>query len=113
MQALSIVVATADPGRFASALEVAAANAALDRPTRLFLQAQAVPLLRFGAAAAEGMPSAEEMLGDALALGVKVSACQSGLSLSGMDAMELPEGVETEGLLSFLAARGEDQLLVI
>jgi predicted peroxiredoxin len=113
MQGLSIVVATADAERFASALELAAANAALERPTRLFLQAQAVRALVAGGQAVEGMPSPQEMLDEALALGVEVSACQSGLALAGLDASELPQGVETEGLVSFLAAGRDDQLLVV
>jgi predicted peroxiredoxin len=115
MQGLSIVIAAADPERFRSALEVAAANAALDRPTRLFLQAQAVPLLGQSrpAEAAPGMPSMAEMLDEAIALGAKVSACQTGLSLAGLNAEDLPRGVQTEGLLSFLAGRGDDQLLMV
>ena len=113
MQALSIVVASADEGRFRSALELAAANAALDRPTRLFLQAQAVRALMERGHAAEGMPSPQEMLDEAIALGVQVSACQSGLALTGLDSSALPNGVETEGLVSFLAARRDDQLLVV
>jgi predicted peroxiredoxin len=113
MQGLSIVVATADATRFASALEVAAANAALDHPTRIFLQAQAVPLLGRILKAAAEMASITEMMAEALALGVKISACQSGLSLAGMTAADLDHGIETEGVVSFLAARGEDQLLIV
>jgi predicted peroxiredoxin len=113
MQGLSIVVATADPARFHSALELAAANAALENPTRLFLQAQAVPLLWMEAEAAEGMPSAREMLDAVLALGVKISACQSGLALGGREASTLPKGVDTEGLLSFLAGRRDNQLMIV
>ncbi len=41
MQGLTIIVAGADEERFRSALEVAAANAALDRTTRVFLQGAA------------------------------------------------------------------------
>lgn len=115
MQGLSIVVAAADPERFRSALEVAAANAALDRRTRVFLQAQAAPLL--GQASrretVSGMPTVDEMLEEAIALGAKISICQTGLGLAGLDAASLPEGVDTEGLLSFLAGRGEDQLLMV
>ena len=113
MQGLSIVIAAADPERFRSALELAAAHAALDMPTRLFLQAQAVPLLWAKSEAAAGLPSAREMLAEAMALGVKISACQSGLALGAREASALPQGVETEGLLSFLAGRGEDQLLIV
>jgi predicted peroxiredoxin len=113
MQGLSIIVATADAERFLSALELAAANAALERPTRLFLQAQAVRALMFNAVGVEERPSADEMLGEALALGVHVSACQTGLAYAGLEASQLPMGIETEGLVSFLASRGEDQLLIV
>jgi predicted peroxiredoxin len=113
MQRLSIVVATSDTTRFLSALELAAANAALERPTRLFLQAQAVRAIMSADEPVKGMPSAEEMLGEAVALGVQVSACQTGLALAGLDASKLPEGIETEGLVSFLAARSDDHLLVV
>jgi predicted peroxiredoxin len=115
MQGLSIVVAAADPERFRSALEVAAANAALGKPTRLFLQAQAVALLGKGSwrEAAPGMPTIAEMLHEAIALGANVSICQTGLGLAGIEAASLPAGVETEGLLGFLGRRGEDQLLMV
>jgi predicted peroxiredoxin len=115
MQGLSIVVAARDPGRLRSALEVAAANAALGKPTRLFFQAQAVSLLKetgLGEVDLE-TPSLGEMLEETIALGVKVSACQTGLGLAGFAASSLPDGVETEGLLSFLAGRGDDQLLMV
>jgi predicted peroxiredoxin len=113
MQGLSIVIAAADPARFRSALELAAANAALDRPTRVFLQAQAVPLLWAEDEPGRGIPSMMEILGEAVALEVKISACQSGLALGGREASALPGGVETEGLLSFLAGSGDDQLLIV
>ena len=107
MPGLTIIVATSDPARFEAALELAAANAALDRRTRLFLQRDAVPLLR-----PEPPGSALALLSEALALGASTSVCQSGLALSGMTADQLPPGVETGGLVELLASQGDDQLLL-
>ncbi len=107
-----MIVATDDAKRFHAALEIAAASAALGRPTRLFLQAQAVSLVGNETYAPPGLPCAQEMLSEAIALGVRISACQSGLSLARLEAGALPEAVETEGLVSFLAAGKDDQLLM-
>jgi predicted peroxiredoxin len=106
MSGLTIIVASGDPARFAAALEIAAANAALGRRTRLFLQSDAVQLLRQDAA------SNTELLGEAIALGASITLCQSGLALAGMTADRLPAGVETGGLVELLATSGDDQLLM-
>lgn len=116
---MTIIVASADQARFHAALSVAAANAALARPTRLFLQGEAAALLGEGAAAAAtaryqaaGLPSSSELLGEALALGVEMTVCQSGLALAGMRADELPEGIESGGLVQLLAEHADDRLLM-
>lgn len=107
MRGLTIIVATGDPARLRAALEVASAQAALGRPARLFLQSDAAPLLRNS-----GDPLFAHMLQEALALGVAVTACQSGLALAGIAATELPAGIETGGLIELLSGAGEDQLLM-
>ena len=117
MHGLTIIVASADEERFRSALEVAAANAALDRTTRLFLQGPAASLLRpllaeSEAEAAAGMPTLPQLLEEALALGALVTVCQSGLALAGIRADQLPEGVETGGLVGLLASGRNHQLLM-
>jgi predicted peroxiredoxin len=118
MQALTIIVAGADEERFRSALEVAAANAALDGTTRVFLQGAAASLLQTLAAEAgkpkdsEGAPTLAQLLEEALALGASVTVCQSGLALAGMRADQLPEGVETGGLVELLASGRNHQLLM-
>jgi predicted peroxiredoxin len=116
---LNIVVAGEDPGRLHAALSVAAAWAALDRPARIFLQAEAVALLRASPGEEEGrrreagMPALAELLEESLALGVSVTACQSGLALAGPSAEDLPAGVDTGGLVDFLArSRPDDQLMM-
>jgi predicted peroxiredoxin len=118
MQGLTIIVAGADEERFRSALEVAAANAALDRTTRVFLQGAAASLLgRFAAEVEEprgvlGAPTLMQLLDEALALGASITVCQSGLALAGMRADRLPEGVETGGLVELLASGRNHQLLM-
>lgn len=111
MPGLTIIVAGADPCRFEAALELAAANAALGHRTRLFLQSNAVSLLR-RAAPRKGEMVPFPLLGEALALGASITLCQSGLALAGMTAEQLPDGIETGGLVGLLATRGEDQLLM-
>ena len=118
MQGLTIIVAGADKERFRSALEVAAANSALDRTTRVFLQGAAASLLQLSAAEVEeadgvvGVPTLMQLLVEALALGASVTVCQSGLALAGMRADQLPEGVETGGLVELLASGRNHQLLM-
>ena len=113
-----IIVAGGDPGRLHAALSVAAAWAALDRAAHVFLQADAVGLLRSGPAGDDqrhrqsGTPTLRELLEESLALGVSVTACQSGLALSGLGAGDLPVGVETGGLLDSLSRHGNDQLMM-
>ena len=115
MRALRIVVATADAERLRGALVLAAAQAALGGETAIFLQLGAVRLLRAPISAPEdeahvaaGLPSMAALLAEAVALGVNVLACQSGLALAGLEASDLPRGVEVSGPVSFLQGT-EDQ----
>jgi predicted peroxiredoxin len=118
MPGLTIIVAGADRERFHAALSLAAANAALGERTRLFLQGEAVRLLAPAAHAtdehyhAHGIPSCEELLQEALALGTEIKVCQSGLAMAGMSAEALPTGIMAGGLVELLAKRGEDQLVM-
>lgn len=119
MRGLTIIVATADPARFHAALSLAAAQAALERPARLFLQAEAVALLRQPVAMpddprynAAGIPRLGELLNEAMALGVTIIACQTGLALAGMEARDLPDGIETGGLIELLTQTEDDRLII-
>ena len=119
MRGLTIVVAGADPARLHAALSLAAAQAALDRPARIFLQAEAVRLLKTPIEAPDdaryseaGLPKLGDLLGEATALGVEIVACQSGLALAGMRADALPAGITTGGLVELLADHRDDQLLM-
>lgn len=116
---LNIVVSGEDSARLHAALSMAAAWAALDRPARIFLQAESVSLLRARPDGDEsqsrvaGLPTLAELLEESLALGVSVTACQSGLALAGLSAEALPDGVDTGGLVDFLArSRPDDQLMM-
>jgi len=111
MRALNIIVATPDAERLRAALVLAAAQAALGGAARVFLQLDAVALLRPPIVAprdpahrAAGLPDLAALLNEALGLGVTLIACQSGLALCGMTTADLPEGVETGGPVGFLQA---------
>lgn len=109
MRGLNIVVTTADAERLRGALVLAAAQAAMGGTAAIFLQLDAVALLKAPLAAprdadhsAAGLPDLATLLTDSLALGVTISACQSGLALSGVAAADLPEGVGVDGPIGFL-----------
>ena len=116
---LNIVVAGADVARLHAALSMAAAWAALARPVRIFVQAEAVSLLRSNGddrherRSEAGIPALGELLETSISLGAFVIACQSGLALAGMTADQLPPGVDVGGLVDFLAKSGpQDQLMM-
>ena len=120
MRGLTIVVATADRGRFRSAIGLAAAQAAMGGRARLFLDAAAVVLLVPRAALLEdaahaeaGLPTLAELQETALVLGVTIIACQSGLALAGLTAGSIDPRVEYSGLTGLLAALGEDRLAIV
>jgi predicted peroxiredoxin len=114
MRALNIIVATADAERLRGALILAAAQAALGGVARIFLQLDAVTLLRAPIAAARDADHRAAGLPDLgmLALGVTLIACQSGLALCGMNAVDLPKGVETGGPVGFLQATDDQARLL-
>ena len=112
---LTIIVAASDAERFHAALSVAAANSALGERSRIFLQAEAAALLVRPAGqdiARDGLPSLSALIEEAMAVGVEIVACQSGLALAGLSAESLPQGVTTSGLIEILASRGDDQLMM-
>ncbi|AJR22670.1 MULTISPECIES: DsrE family protein [Sphingobium] len=119
MRELRIIVATADAERLRGALVIAAAQAALGGGAALFLQLDAVSLLRAPPEApcdeahrASGLPSLAMVIEEALGLGVILLACQSGLALCGMTADDLPQGVEVGGPMGFLQQTGEEARLI-
>lgn len=119
MRELRIIVATADPERLRGALVLASAQAAMGGRVSLFLQLDAVTLLREPIAAPQddahrvaGLPTLAALLDEALALGVAILACQSGLSLAALPVDALPEGVEAAGPLSFLQQTPDEARLL-
>lgn len=119
MRALRIILTTRDAERFRGALTIAAAAAALGGEAQLFLQLDAVALLgppiagpQDDAHAAAGLPALSVLLDDALALGVRLTACQSGLALHGIAAQALPPGVDIGGPVAFLQQTDDDARLL-
>lgn len=120
MRPLRIIVTTADAERLRGALVLASAQAALGGAAALFLQLDAVALLRAPIAAprdmahrAAGLPDLATLLTEAQALGVTISACQSGLTLCAMSADALPSGVNVDGPVGFMQATGDDARLLL
>lgn len=110
-RALSILVAEQAYARVHAALMLACSAAALGRPVHIFFGGRSVQALLAGARspedaefAAAGVPTVPELLASAGELGVDLTACQSGLALSGARAAELRHDAEAGGLIAFLAA---------
>jgi predicted peroxiredoxin len=119
MPGLNLLVLTEEPERFRGALTLALTMRALGRDARIFLQLDAVGLLgadapRDDGHRAAGLPSLAEMIEEALASGVAITACQTGLHLTKQSAEQLDPRIATGGLLSFLAeVATEDRLVTI
>lgn len=119
MPALSLIVASPDGGRLYAALETAMAAAALGWRARLFVQGEAVALLRrpmtFAgdpARRAAGQPDLMQMIEEAAAMAVELVACQSGLALAGLTAAHIVPEARMGGLVGFLAAMDDEERLV-
>lgn len=120
MPTLNIIIAMAEGRRFCAALETAIAAAALGRGARLFLQGDAVAMLRApagfagdGPRRAAGLPGLAELIDEAMTSGVEIIACQSGLAIGQMAADQMVSGVKAGGVVSFLAAVGDADRLVV
>lgn len=118
---LAMMVASADPARLHAALTVARCEIALGGTAGLFLQGVAVALLRppitvpqDAAWQAAGEPALAALIGEALADGVAISLCQSGLAMAELTADALPAGLHITGPLAFLAAvEARARLLIV
>ncbi len=100
MTGLAIIVVGADPERAQAALGIASAAAALGRETAIL----------FDKASISTLSGVVEALATALALGVAVTACATGLADLGV---QLPAGVEAGGMVGFVAANPDAQLLAV
>jgi predicted peroxiredoxin len=119
LRGLTIVVAEASPGRFRTALTMAAAQAALGGSARLFLDGAAVALLKpplgdddEATYRQAGLPTLSELLDEAFGLGATVMACQSGLLLADVEAAALDPRIGYGGMVGLLQQLGDDRLVV-
>ncbi|AJA11573.1 hypothetical protein SKP52_23655 [Sphingopyxis fribergensis] len=117
---LNVIVAVAEGRRLYAALEAGMAAAALGRPVRIFLQGEAAALLRDpvtfsgdDARRAAGQPDLAWLAEEAIAMEIEMFVCQSGMALVGVAATELMPHVRAAGLVSFMAAIGPDDRLVV
>lgn len=117
---MKIVLTAPDAERFRGALTLAAAHAALGGAAALFLQLDAVAMLRpplsaprDDAHAAAGLPTLATLLADAMMLGVHVTACQSGMTLASLTADMLTKGIDVGGPIQFLTDGGDEARIVI
>lgn len=104
---LAIIVAEPAGARLLTALTLAAAAAALGRNVAILFDGGSVVAL--GPAAEPGIAAA---IATARDLGVAMTACQSGLAAAGLGADTLPEGAVAGGMISFLQAHADAQLLL-
>ncbi|PXA87278.1 peroxiredoxin [Nostoc sp. 3335mG] len=118
MRGLTVIVTR--PEALRAGLELAAANAALGGRARLFAQGEAVATLAQPMYSphdedyrAAGLPTLAELFEEALALGVAIIACQSGLALMGVTADMLDARLAFGGPVGVLQALGEDRLVAI
>jgi predicted peroxiredoxin len=103
MSGLALIVT--DRARMAGGLRLAAAAAALGRPVSMLFDGDTVGALVVRAPA--------PWVTEALAMGVQMTACQTGMAEAGIDAPSLLAGVETGGLIGYLAAVGDAQLILL
>jgi predicted peroxiredoxin len=119
MRGLTIIIAGADAARLHAAVSLAAAQAALGQSARIFFHNDAVALLRHPIVGPDdlrhrqaGVPTLAELIDEALALGVALIACQSGLALAGLSPADLPAQVQYGGLVGLLRQAADDRLLM-
>ena len=117
---LTIVIADVSSERFRTALSLATATAALGGRARIFLQGEAVSILRqpiIGwedeAYEAAGLPTLPAHYAEAIDLGVRFILCQSGMALTNAEPRDYHASTEYAGMVSVLADLGNDRLVVV
>lgn len=120
MRGLTLVIADVSSERFRSALTMAVAQAALGGRARVFLDGEAVSLLREPivgwedeAYADAGLPTLPQLYADALDAGVSILLCQSGMAMTGAEPRDYDSRVEVGGMVSLLQTLGDDRLVVV
>lgn len=105
------------------ALVLATGAAAVGRPAVLFATNAGLSLLlretpltadpREALLGARGVAGIATLLSAARELGVRFIACDAGLRAEGLAAEALAEGVEVAGVVTFLAAAGDGQIVAL
>lgn len=120
LRGLTVVVADVSSERFRTALSLALAQAALGGRTRIFLQGEAVSIIRppmvgweDDAYADAGLPTLPQMFDEALALGVGVTVCQSAMQLMDAQPSDFDDRVDYAGMVSVMQELGDDRLVVV
>lgn len=121
VMSLAIVVAGKDRERFRTALVMATAHNALGGTASLFLQGEAVALLRVPISDPDGdrqsragLPTLAQLYEEACGLGVAFSACQSSLALLESTPDQFDHRIEWGGMIGFLnKVEPRDRLLAI
>lgn len=120
MRGLTVVVADVSSERFRTALTMAVAHAALGGAARLFLNGEAVSIIREPIAGWEdeayaeaGLPTLPQLHAEALAAGVRIILCQSGMAMTGAESRDYDDRVEFGGMVALMAELGEDRLVVV
>jgi predicted peroxiredoxin len=116
---LALILVSADAARLRAALVLARSEVALGGIARMFVQGEAVSLLKRPMATeqddawrAAGEPTLAALLDEALEDGVAINLCQSSLAMAGMVASDLDPDIVLTGTIAFLAAAGPDVRLL-
>ena len=120
MRGLTIVVADVSSERFRTALDMAVSQAALGGAARLFLNGEAVSIVRQPIIgwedadyAGAGLPTLPQLYAEALDHGVKIMLCQSGMHRAGTEPRDYDPRVEYGGMVSLLQSLGDDRLVTV
>lgn len=118
---LTVMLVSEDVARARAALSLALADAALGGTPRIYAHERAVTMLATAtredddssALASEGLPDRPTLLAMAVAEGVTLIACQTGLSSCDLAIEQLMRGTEAGGLVGLLATLGGSHLIVV
>ena len=120
VRGLTIILASVDPDQLRSVLGLAATVAALGGGARLFLDGPSVRLLATPIAhdrdpdfLAAGLPTLAELVDTAIALGVTIMLCQSGVALVDLGGGRIDSRFQTGGMTGVIASLGDDRLVVL
>ena len=120
MRGLTIIVADVSSERFRTALDMAVSQAALGGTARIFLNGEAVSIVRQPIVGWEdeayedaGLPTLPQLYAEALDQGVAVMICQSGMQMTGAEPRDYDARVEYGGMVSLLQGLGDDRLVAI